>query len=173
MDDATHHNSNEAPPGLTGELPGIIDKPAPADPGTAYAVSHDGEPAPPTVQSASPPAHTVTAQRQAAASQALANAANALAHHRSIADCLAIERTVMANERTLLAYFRSSLAVLVVGVTIIKFFASQGMVILGYLLLVVGVACITIGLMRFTEMYHRISELGRCDSPPQNTSGPQ
>jgi putative membrane protein len=88
--------------------------------------------------------------------------------YRSLNDCLAIERTVLANERTLLAYFRSSLAVLVVAVTVIKFFTSQGMIILGYVLLVIGVACITVGLMRFTEMYHRINELGRCkDTKPR------
>lgn len=82
---------------------------------------------------------------------------------RSIRDCMAVERTIMSNERTLLAYVRTALAVLVVAVTVIKFFDSQGMVILGYVLLVIGVACVTIGLMRFTEMYHRLAELGRCD----------
>lgn len=81
---------------------------------------------------------------------------------RSLNDCLAVERTVMSNERTLLAYVRTSLAVLVVAVTIIKFFTSQGMVILGYVLLVIGVVCITFGLMRFTEMYHKLKQLGKC-----------
>lgn len=81
----------------------------------------------------------------------------------SITDCMAVERTIMSNERTLLAYVRTSLAILVVAVTIIKFFGSQGMVILGYVLLVIGIVCVTIGLMRFTEMYHRLIELGRCD----------
>lgn len=81
---------------------------------------------------------------------------------RSLNDCLAIERTVMANERTLLAYIRTALAVLVVAVTIIKFFQSQGMNILGYILMVIGVICLTAGLMRFTEMWHKLNELGRC-----------
>lgn len=84
----------------------------------------------------------------------------------SVSDCLAVERTVMANERTLLAYVRTSLGVLVVAITVIKFFQSQGMVILGYLLLVTGIVCATIGLMRFTEMMHRLNELGRCDTNP-------
>lgn len=82
---------------------------------------------------------------------------------RSLNDCLAIERTVLANERTFLAYLRTSLAVLVVAVTIIKFFQSQGMIIVGYCLLVVGVLCLTVGLWRFTDIYHKINDLGRCD----------
>lgn len=80
----------------------------------------------------------------------------------SINDCMAVERTIMANERTLLAYVRTSLAILVVAVTIIKFFTSQGMVILGYSLLLVGVVCMTFGLMRFTEMYNKLKQVGRC-----------
>lgn len=80
----------------------------------------------------------------------------------SLNDCMAVERTIMSNERTLLAYIRTSLAILVVAVTIIKFFASQGMIILGYVLLLVGVVCVTLGLMRFTETYQKLKVLGRC-----------
>ena len=82
---------------------------------------------------------------------------------RSLNDCLALERTVMSNERTLLAYVRTALAVLVVGVTIIKFFQSQGMLILGWTLLGMGVICLTLGLMRFTNMWHRLNNMGRCN----------
>ena len=85
---------------------------------------------------------------------------------RTLNDCMAVERTVLANERTLLAYIRTSLAVLVVAVTAIKFFTSQGMLILGYALIVAGVICLTLGLMRFTEMYNRINDLGRCKTAP-------
>lgn len=84
---------------------------------------------------------------------------------RSLNDCLALERTQLANERTLLAYIRTSLAVLVVGVTIIKFFSSQGMLILGYSLLAIGIGCVTIGLMRFTDMMHKLNELNQCGNP--------
>jgi putative membrane protein len=80
----------------------------------------------------------------------------------SLNDCMAVERTIMSNERTLLAYVRTSLAILVVAVTIIKFFSSQGMVILGYILLLVGVVCATLGLMRFTETYQKLKVLGTC-----------
>lgn len=82
---------------------------------------------------------------------------------QSLNDCLAVERTIMANERTLLAYVRTSLAVLVVAVTIIKFFSSQGMVILGYVLLIVGVVCATFGLMRFTDSYQKLKALTKCE----------
>lgn len=86
-----------------------------------------------------------------------------------ISDCLALERTVMANERTLLAYIRTGLAVLVVAVTVIKLFSSQGMVILGYVLLVIGVACVTVGLMRFTETHSRLAELNKCNDNDRDT----
>ena len=85
---------------------------------------------------------------------------------RSLNDCLAVERTVMSNERTLLAYVRTALAILVVGVTIIKFFTSQGMTILAYSLIAGGVICLTIGFMRFTEMWHKLNVLGRCKDRP-------
>jgi len=85
---------------------------------------------------------------------------------RNLNDCLAVERTVMSNERTLLAYVRTALAILVVGVTIIKFFTSQGMIILAYSLIAGGVVCLTIGFMRFTEMWHKLNELGRCKDRP-------
>ncbi len=99
----------------------------------------------------------------AEARSAVAKPLHTMTKPRSIADCMAVERTIMSNERTLLAYVRTALAILVVAVTIIKFFTSQGMVLLGYVLLVLGIVCVTIGLMRFTEMYHRLAELGRCD----------
>ena len=84
------------------------------------------------------------------------------ARARSLNDCLALERTVMSNERTMLAYVRTALALLVVGVTIIKFFQSQGMLMLGYGLMALGVICLSVGGMRFTEMWHRLNEMGRC-----------
>lgn len=121
-----------------------------------------------------PPPGTIPAQVDEAgnpipepAARVPTSAVMAVADHpgafRSLNDCLAIERTVLANERTMLAYMRTALAVLVVAVTIIKFFTSQGMIILGYVLLVIGVLCITLGLWRFTEINQRINELGRCD----------
>lgn len=81
---------------------------------------------------------------------------------RSLNDCLAVERTVMANERTLLAYIRTALGILVVSVTVVKLFTSQGMTILGYAGLVFGIICLTVGLMRFTDMMHKLNELETC-----------
>lgn len=87
---------------------------------------------------------------------------------RTLNDCMAVERTILSNERTLLAYIRTALAILVVAVTIIKLFTSQGMLILGYALIVAGVVCLTLGLMRFTEMYNKINDLGRCKTGPSS-----
>jgi putative membrane protein len=77
----------------------------------------------------------------------------------SVNDVLSLERTAMANERTMLAYVRTSLAILVVGVTIIKFFASQGMIILGWGLLIAGVAVLTFGLMRFHDIWQKLRQM--------------
>ena len=78
---------------------------------------------------------------------------------RPLSDHLAVERTAMANERTLLAYVRTSLAILAIAVTVIKFFNSQGMHMLGYVLIPGGVACFTIGLMRYNENRQKLKQL--------------
>lgn len=72
---------------------------------------------------------------------------------------LAAEQTAMANERTLLAYLRTSLGILVVAVTIIKLFESQGMHMLAYGLVFVGVICLTIGLMRFHDVSVKLNSI--------------
>lgn len=76
---------------------------------------------------------------------------------------LAVEQTSMANERTLLAYFRTALGVLVVAVTILKFFSSQGMQMLAYGLIFFGVVCLTVGLMRFHDVSVKLQSILESD----------
>jgi putative membrane protein len=73
-----------------------------------------------------------------------------------LTDWLAVERTHLANERTLLAYIRTSLALLAAAVTLLKFFTSNGMHMLGYILLPVGVGTLVMGLMKYHETKVRV-----------------
>lgn len=60
----------------------------------------------------------------------------------SLRDHLAIDRTILSNERTALAYARTSLAMLIVGGSCIKFFESIWIQALGpvFIVLAVGFA---------------------------------
>jgi putative membrane protein len=74
----------------------------------------------------------------------------------SLADQLAIERTNLANERTCLAYVLTCVALLAAGLTLLKFFTSNGMHMLGYTLLPIAVGTLVLGLMKFHETKVRI-----------------
>ena len=69
----------------------------------------------------------------------------------SLADYLAIDRTVLANERTALAYGHTVLALLVVGGTCIKFFDSTLMRVIGVLFIMLALAVTLVGAMRFAH----------------------
>jgi putative membrane protein len=81
----------------------------------------------------------------------------------SLTDELAVERTFMANERTLLAYIRTSLALLAAAITLLKFFTSNGMHMLGYILLPMGVGALVMGLMSHHDVRIRVHEMQAAD----------
>jgi len=62
-----------------------------------------------------------------------------------------MDLTSLSNERTLLNYIRTALAFLASGVALIHFFEQPGMVIIGWALLPLGIACVVFGIVRF---YH-------------------
>lgn len=70
-------------------------------------------------------------------------------------DYLALDRTILANERSLLAYARTSLALIAVGGSCIKFFGSWWMTLLGYLFLVASGVVAVVGWRSFklTQAY--------------------
>jgi len=72
-------------------------------------------------------------------------------------DNLAIERTALANERTMLAYLRSALALGAAGATFIKFFETLPFVVAGFGLLVLSLAILGVGLLRFLSAKRRIA----------------
>ncbi len=76
-----------------------------------------------------------------------------------LADRLALERTALANDRTLLAYVRTALGLLAAGVTVLKLFASNGMQMVGYILIASGVCALVIGLMNYHEVRNRLTDI--------------
>jgi putative membrane protein len=72
-------------------------------------------------------------------------------------ECLAIERTIMANERTFLSYVRSALGLFIGGVSFIEFFESATMQVVGWVFIPLGIIAFTLGLIR----YKRIRDLIR------------
>lgn len=66
-------------------------------------------------------------------------------------DYLAIDRTILANERTLLAYGRTALALGVVGGSLIKFFVSIWIRVLGGVFLLAGALIALRGWQRYRQ----------------------
>ena len=67
-------------------------------------------------------------------------------------DYLALERTDLAIDRTLLAYLRTSLTIVVVGVSAIKFFDSPLVVISGWFLIILAGLLLGFGLKRCSRL---------------------
>ena len=73
-------------------------------------------------------------------------------------DRLAEERTHLANERTLLAYVRTALALVGGGAVLLQLFPSHpSMLVIGWLLVVSGVATCIIGTCRFLVVRRKIN----------------
>jgi len=85
----------------------------------------------------------------------------------SLNDHLAIDRTVLANERTLLAYGRTSLAMLIIGGSAIKFFDSITMAVIGVPFIIGGIVVILWGWMRYhrTQRFLSVALEHRTGSP--------
>ena len=73
-----------------------------------------------------------------------------------LTDCLALERTRLANERTLRAYLRSGLTLIIADSTLINFFRENLCVWVGVVLVPVGVAVTVGGWFRFRSRQRRI-----------------
>jgi putative membrane protein len=72
-------------------------------------------------------------------------------------DYLAIDRTELSNERTLLAYGRTAIALLVTGVSAIKFFDSLWISAVGAVFAAGAVAVAVIGARRYHAMGRRVA----------------
>ena len=64
-------------------------------------------------------------------------------------DRLALDRTRLANQRTFLAYIRTSIAIFVGGASIIHFYDSKYLLILGVIILLSGIVTLFLGIRTF------------------------
>ncbi len=74
-------------------------------------------------------------------------------------DHLAIDRTMLANESTLLAYIRTSLAILISGISLIKFFTIVYLQLLGGIFVFFGILILFIGAYRFTYFNNDLKKI--------------
>ena len=72
-------------------------------------------------------------------------------------DHLAIDRTRLANERTLLAWWRTGLTLTIAGVTLIKLFSDQALMVAGgYVMVPLGFATLAFGVYRYATVRREI-----------------
>lgn len=76
-------------------------------------------------------------------------------------DHLAAGRTALANERTFLAYVRTALALFAAGVTLVHFFDSVWLDIVGWAFVPIGAGTMLIGAVRYRRMKARITRMGQ------------
>lgn len=82
-----------------------------------------------------------------------------------IRDSLAMQRTKMANERTLLSYIRTAMAMVLAGLTFIKFFEDLFYIGIGIFSIPIGVGVAYFGYHRFTEKRKEILRNSRFYTP--------
>ena len=74
-------------------------------------------------------------------------------------DFLATDRTRLANQNTLLSYIRTSLTMLVAGLSMIRFFESRVIAVIGAALLPIAMATIIVGYVRYRRMRLSLSRI--------------
>jgi putative membrane protein len=72
-------------------------------------------------------------------------------------DELAIDRTLLANERTLLAYLRSGVALLIAGASILHFSQESWFLVVGLACIPVGILTSLVGISRYRAMNRAIA----------------
>lgn len=73
-------------------------------------------------------------------------------------DELAIDRTLLANERTLLAYLRSGVTLLIAGASILHFSQENWFLVVGLACIPIGVITSLIGVSRYRAMNRAIAQ---------------
>ena len=78
----------------------------------------------------------------------------------NLQECLALERTTLANERTFLSYARTSVMTFITGVTVFKLFPDMIILfIMGWGAIVFSTIIFFIGLKRFINKFKAFSKL--------------
>jgi len=68
------------------------------------------------------------------------------------------ERTLLAINRTLLSYIRTSMTIVVVGITLIKFFDNPALQKGGVALIIVAIMLTAVGIVRSAQTSKQIDE---------------
>lgn len=76
-------------------------------------------------------------------------------------DKLALDRTILANERTFLSYLRTTLAIVVVGVTMLHLSQDVWIDTLGGVAILLGVGILLVGIYRTLTMSRAIRVKGQ------------
>ena len=79
---------------------------------------------------------------------------------RTLADHLALERTVLANERTLLAYARTALGLLGAGAAAAHFIDDPWLVVMGWALALASPVVMGAGVVRYRRVRAHLAEVG-------------
>ena len=79
----------------------------------------------------------------------------------TLRDYLAAHRTILANDRTWLSYIRTSLTLFVAGVTFIRFFKLQILLVIGWIFIPVSVIILIIGIWQHNKRYKMVQTLER------------
>ena len=78
----------------------------------------------------------------------------------NLQECLALERTTLANERTFLSYARTAVMTFITGVTVFKLFPDTIVLfIMGWGAILFSTILFFIGLKRFINKYKAFSHL--------------
>lgn len=72
-----------------------------------------------------------------------------VAHEQLQRDPLAADRTILANERTFLAYIRTAMTLLVGGISLLSFFPSEVVKIVGVITIIPAVILFGVGSRRY------------------------
>ena len=90
---------------------------------------------------------------------------------RTLRDCLALDRTVMANERTLLSYIRLFVGLMAAGAGMVKVFPdSRFYMAIGITFTVSSWVFLIIGIYRWSVMKNKLATVNYCTEHLQNHS---
>ncbi len=91
-----------------------------------------------------------------------------LNHPSNLPDRLSMDRTLLSNERTLLAYIRTALTAVIVGISLIKLFATVLVIVIGWAFLGLGILITWWGLVRYQQVKRLVRKMEEEDFGPRD-----
>jgi putative membrane protein len=82
----------------------------------------------------------------------------------NLRECLALERTTLANERTFLSYARTAVMVFITGITAFKLFGDNLIIfVLGWGAILLSTLLFFVGLKKYTRRFRSLATMeSRC-----------